>query len=45
VLKEPVALDGGCWAWTDDPAWEAKVEAAVKEYALSKGVSRRATAG
>jgi len=21
-----------CWAWTDDPDWDAKVEEAVKRY-------------
>ena len=23
-----------CWAWTDDPDWEKKVEEATRQYAL-----------
>lgn len=26
-----------CWAWTDDPDWEAKVDEAVRKYRWSKG--------
>lgn len=25
-----------CWAWTDDPEWEAKVNEAVMIYKMSK---------
>ncbi len=25
-------LDGECWAWTDDPAWEVKLALKVNRY-------------
>ena len=32
VLTERIGMKENCWSWTDDPDWEAKVEAAVKRY-------------
>ena len=32
VLKEPIGKDKDCFAWSDDPRWEKKVEKAVKAY-------------
>lgn len=36
VLTEMIGWDRECWAWSDDPQWEAKVKAAVKEYAAGR---------
>ena len=32
VLKERIGMTKDCWAWSDDPEWEAKVERAVNRY-------------
>lgn len=32
VLKEPIGLREECWAWTDDPDWWRKVQAAMARY-------------
>jgi len=29
-----------CWAWTDDPEWEAKVNEAVEKYKILHSGSR-----
>lgn len=34
MLKVMVGREGDCFAYTDDPDWERKVEAAVKDYTL-----------
>lgn len=36
VLKEAIGLYQDCWAWTDDPDWESKVNAAVYKYRYDK---------
>jgi hypothetical protein len=36
VLKENIGLYQDCWAWTDDPDWESKVNAAVHKYRYDK---------
>lgn len=33
VLKAQIGLTKDCWAWTDDPLWLKKVNAATKKYA------------
>jgi len=43
VLSEMIGLKKDCFAWTNDPRWEEKVNQAVKEYALGKHVSSRAS--
>ncbi len=37
VLTELVGLDRDCFAWTDNPDWEAEVEEATRRYAERKG--------
>ena len=34
VLKTMIGKKGDCFAYTDDPEWAQKVEAAIKDYAL-----------
>jgi hypothetical protein len=36
VLEENIGLYQDCWAWTDDPDWESKVNAAVHKYRYDK---------
>jgi len=33
----PSSKQHECWAWSDDPAWERKAEAATSRYAASRG--------
>jgi hypothetical protein len=30
VLTYRIGERGGCWAWSDDPEWEEKVELAIR---------------
>ncbi len=36
--KYPFAHYGSCWAYTDDPRWEEKVEKSIQEYRAYQGV-------
>lgn len=33
VLKDVIGAGGDCWAWSDDPDWERKADAATAQYA------------
>lgn len=37
VLTVLLGLEGKCWAWSDDPRWEAKADFATARYAERKG--------
>lgn len=37
VLKDLIGAGGDCWAWSDDPDWERKANAATSAYARARG--------